>query len=638
MMARMTSASDEPLVTPQGAQTAWCVVIEPGSACNHYRWDEARGALILERVERSTEARGADLARAPLLGIAGGERDDALLAGSGPGLLTLVLSAPANPRGTWLEARVLGAFRVKNRREGFTGASDASPADYIALAVPVADAALANIVSIETLTPGLRERAQRALLAIAPDAAARIYQGLYEPETLGSGASGWLDGAATMTLYRAARVAASRAAEERRRMAVAADTERLTTDAEAAGEALLRRLEREASAGENKGGEWRGLAGVNLAELRARGAAVFGEPEDLLRWMPSRFARYLGELLTADERALFFAAAPALTLRGWNEAAPRRGGGGWLAGRLFSGRASRRLHEGLLLVTDRQVMLLRDYAPANGVGTQLGFLARSWPLGRLVAVGVAHAGSSLDEAMRGWPERVTARLCPPQPLDEALAAPEQTARLALALEGAAGIQLTGVAFPPEAAPQLERAAGLLHGFTPLLGAAGGGDWRLRRLPTVTAWRPTEREARELESLGGMVAPAVARTLLEETQRTLAPEEMILAQGRTPSLAESGADIPALLTLTPRHLLLASAASGGAARMRTLPLGELTSVTLSYSLMGSWLAVARPLMDPRPVCEEIRVAFPSPLIAPFRALGNRVRALLEAGPALERSLP
>ncbi len=630
----MVSASDGLGAAPQVAQTVWAVVIEPGGPCNSYRWDEARGALALERVERPTEARGADLARLPLLGMAGAAPDDARLGASGPGLLALTLASPANPRGAWLEARALGAFRVTGARVGADGERDVPLSDYIALTVPAADPALADVVSVATLTPALRERAQRALLAIAPDAAARIYQGLFAPGAPEEiAAAGWLDGAAIMARYRAARAAASRDVAERRRVAADAGAERLTTDAEAAGDALLRRMGREAAAGENSGGAWRGLAGVSVAEAPARGIAAFGEPEDLLRWLPSRFARYLGELLAADERALFFAAAPALALRGWDEAPARPAGRGWLAGRLLSGRGARRLHDGLLLVTDRQALLLRDYASADGVGTQLGFLARSWPLGRLVAVAAAPPGVSLEEALRAWPERVLARLCPPLPFDEVTAPPEQTARLALALEGAAGVQLTGAAFPPEAAPQLAQAVALLRGFTPLLGAAGRGDWRLRRVPVVTAWRPTEREARELESLGGMVAPAAARALLEETQRALAPAETPLAQGRTPAQAGAGPDIPALLTLTPRRLLLAALPPGGAARMRALPLGELASVTLSYSLMGSWLAVARPCAGLKPVCEETRVAFPSPLIAPFRALSNRARALLEAGPSL-----
>lgn len=615
---------DRPL-SGQVAQTAWAVVIEPGGACNRYRWDAARGALVMEYVERpdaNGARRGADLARLPLLSSASTTSatstppDDAALAASGPGLLALALASPANPAGVWLELRILGAFRLVMTRVGQSAASAGLLTDYIALAVPTADPMLASITSIETLTPALRERLQRALLVIAPDAAARIYQGLYEPEALrsernGMAGAGWLEAAAIMDRYRAERVEASRQAAERRREEEAAHAERLTTSAEAAGEALLRRLGREAPLRpahpetqqsdapdiQDVVGGWRGLAGISPSELRARGAAVYGEPEDLLRWLPARFARYLGELLFADERALFFAAASAISLPGWDGRAPlwapevkhagpaRQTARGWLPGRLFGAGRTRRLHDGLLLISDRQALLLRDYAPADSGGTHLGFLARSWPLGRLVAAGAAPVGVSLAEALRAWPERVRARLCAPLPFDEAAAPLEQTARLLLALEGRDGIQVTGMAFPPEAAESARRAAALLRGFIPLLGDAGHGDWRLRCVPVVTAWRPNAREERELESLGGMVAPAVASALLEATQRGLAPDETILAQGRTPqsSLAE-GPDVPALLTLTPQRLLLATLPqradvhSTQLAHVEATPLGALTSLT------------------------------------------------------------
>lgn len=665
----------EQALSGQVAQTAWAVVIEPGGAYNHYRWDAARGALALGHVERpdtNGTRRDADLARLPLLSSASTTSttsttstspDDAALAASGPGLLALALASPANPAGVWLELRILGAFRLVMTRVGQPGGSAGLLTDYIALAVPIADPMLAGITAIETLTPALRERMQRALLAIAPDAAARIYQGLYEPDTLlnernGMAGAGWLEAAAIMERYRAERVEVSRQAAERRRQEEAARAERLTTSAEAAGEALLRRLGREAAPrpahpvaqhpdAQDVAGGWRGLAGISPAELRARGAAVYGEPEDLLRWLPARFARYLGELLFADERALFFATASALSLPGWDGLAPirapetksagsaRQTARSWLPGRLFGAGRARRLHDGLLLVTDWQALLLRDYAPADGGGTHLGFLARSWPLGRLVAASAAPVGVSLAEALRAWPERVQARLCAPTPFDEAAAPPEQTARLLLALEGHDGIQVTGMAFQPEAAESVRHAAALLRGFIPLLGDAGRGDWRLRHMPRVTAWRPTSSEERELASLGGMVAPATASALLAATAVALAPGERALAQGRTPQANAAGPDVPALLTLTPERLLLAALPPGASVRLETPSLGELSSVTLTYSLMGSWLALAWPQLgasaNATSICEELRVAFPSPLLTPFRALANRVRALLESGP-------
>lgn len=108
---------------------------------------------------------------------------------------------------------------------------------------------------------------------------------------------------------------------------------------------------------------------------------------------------------SATATALFFAASSALSLTTWDGATPLaisdakgesgahqvrgQASRGWLPTWLFGARRMRRLNDGLLLVTDRQALLLRDYAPANSGGTHLGYLARSWPLGRLVAASAA---------------------------------------------------------------------------------------------------------------------------------------------------------------------------------------------------------------------------------------------------------
>lgn len=618
------------------AATALAIVIEPGGPCNVYAWDEARQALMLTAVERPAVSRGADLVRIPLTTAA---QADA----AAPALLSLVLAEPANPAGAWVRVRVLGALRVAPVTDTSTtaaGGADALGA-HVALAVLEVDATLAGVSSLDMLPAPLLERALAALATVTPEARAWLERMLETGERDTTGR--WLEAEQVMAAYRAARAALTHAARDQRRAGAAFQAERLTTSAEVAGEALRQRLAREAAPvapappspddlqADVEHLPWRGIAALGPAELRARGMAVYGETTDLARWLPERFTRYLSGLLAPDERTLFFVEASRIALRGWAEADAQRSAGWWPSA-LRVGRRTRTLTDGLLLVTDRQIVTLRDYAQPDSVVTQWGYLSRSWPLGRLLAVSVAPHGVTLAEVTRAWPARVRERLCAPLPGDEATAPVSESARLILALEGRNGVQVTGAAFPPDAVATLERVAALARRFVPLLGDAGRGDWRIRRMPVVESWRPTESEARELESLGGLIPTPVARALEVATATALAPDDLILAQTRTPQANVSGPALAALLTLTPSRLLLATAgATSGAAttRIEVFPLGAVSAAALQYSLLRCWFELALPGRG----AFTRRIAYPSPLATPFRALYVRTRSLIEIGPTL-----
>ena len=470
---------------------------------------------------------------------------------------------------------------------------------------------------------------------------------------IGEAASGWIGARETMALYRAARVESTRRGSASRAASATAERERLTTRDEALGDALAQRWRRDAPASPRQasGGEvaWRGLSGVSAAEWRARGAAALGETEHLLDALPLRFMGALGGLLAVDERALFFLEAPAFTAHTatddaalWSEGEPsERPRPRWPFGARGAGRVSsllrpRRLPEGLLLITDRQLLLLRDAAAHSANSSQLGYIATCWPLGRLLLASVVAPGQRLATVIAGWPERIRARLTSPAPGDELRAATADSARLALALEGRNGVQLAGCALPAEAENALRQAVATLNEFAPLHGHAGVADRRLRRLASLQPWRPTEAEARELASLGGLLAPAVAAALAAASA-PYASHPAMLAQAQTPELRATGPALAALLSLTPTHLALATAPARPQPptqpTLRILPLGALTSITLRYSLIDSWLRLTCPGTQRPGECEVIEVAFPSPLIAPFRALRNRLCESLAAGPAL-----
>ncbi|HLJ81907.1 MAG TPA: hypothetical protein VKT52_10505, partial [Ktedonobacterales bacterium] len=470
-------------------------VVEPGGPCNLYHWDADSGVPVLDGVLHPANARGVDLARVPLLPTlrrTPGETPrrhaswieplfedlaSELLAGLGPSLLALVVAQPPNPPGTRLAVRLLGAARVAPAAASATSYADEADAlddlsEWIAVAAPTADPTLTQVEHVSDLPGDLRQRLDHALADIAPLGSVSVQR----PDA-------WLTADRVMAAYRAARARgrlAARAAEDAERGHARERLFSASSDEEG-GAAFRRRLARNASAPAPEPiSTWREIAPVSPAELRARGAAVYGEADQLIRWIPTRFARYLGELLLPDERVLFFAECPPLTLRGWSgraeplmdHAPESRRTATRRVSQAFEHLRTRHLQSGMLIITDRQALLLRDYAAPDATMVQWGYVARSWPLGRLVAVHALSPGIALDaKALVSWPLSVRDRLVEVTPFDEATV-PSQYARLLVALEGTAGIQVTGVACPLEMRPALERAADLLSQFLPWLGAAG----------------------------------------------------------------------------------------------------------------------------------------------------------------------
>lgn len=662
-----------------GDRGSTAYVLEPGRPCNVYRWDAESGLQVLERVLHPERALGADLVQLPLLsvdealrhgaGTAAARRSswvqslrepDAAerLAAMGPALLALLLAQPANPPGARVGIRLLGAVRLSQpvaheartipARGAVATAADSDErrnhpvADYLAFGMPTADETLAHATTLDELPPELMTHLQHALRLLAPEALAA-----------GPESESWLSANAIQTRYREARAAIRRAerAEEAAGVAELPSERLFAPRAASAAPSVGGRPSAATGAGTAPAPlpAWRELSPITPAELRALGEAAYSAPEHLLSWIPHRFEHYLNDLLLPDERVLFFAESPALTIRGWSgevelrSGAPRRTRGAGLGLRSPFGRLhTRHLHGGLLLITDRQILHVRDYAPPDVTLVEWGYLAHSWPLGRVVGVRMLPAGAPLSErALAGWPPEVLTHLAGIASFDEATV-PDRYARLVVALEASGGIELVGAGFPAGTEPLLERAAARIQRFVPAIGAAAGKGVGLRVVPHVEPWQPTEREARELETLGGLVAPEVARALEDATLATLTADERMLAQGRTPELGGTSAAIPGLLTLTGRRLLLARvptvtvgiAVPG--AEVQAWPLTALSSATLQQSMLGSGLIAHAPhaghATSTESAVEPISAAFPSPLLVPFRALYTRLRLLI-GGPTV-----
>ena len=150
------------------------------------------------------------------------------------------------------------------------------------------------------------------------------------------------------------------------------------------GKGWLRRDEEE-----EKPVAWRAIEGLSEAlraqllydkTLQADPTAPQAQAEHLIRFVPQRFQHALSDLLLDDERLLAFLERPLLHHRT-----------GWL------GMQTWRSNEGLFLITDRQVLWLRDFLAPGSSFLPGGYIARMAPLERLQGIALLPAGRAPDE-------------------------------------------------------------------------------------------------------------------------------------------------------------------------------------------------------------------------------------------------
>jgi hypothetical protein len=383
---------------------------------------------------------------------------------------------------------------------------------------------------------------------------------------------------------------------------------------------LLKREQRTQPKGKGRPGRteeerpvaWRAVAGLaeslrlrlqEDAALQRDKSAPHAQAEQLIRFVPQRFQEALADLLLDDERLLAFVERPLLRHR---------------AGLL--GIQMWRSNEGLLVVTDRQVLWLRDFlAPGSGF-LPGGYIAHAAPLERLQEIAVLPAGSA--------PESFAGRL-------ESKDSPYQ--RLVMEVASCAGSELFVVEFPQRAemGKALARITGMLREFLPY--PNGTDDHRVRRLPIVEAWQPRGAEAQRLAGLGGIVPQHIARRLEERLSQVVSEPREALVSALIPALEDFKS--PArLLALTRAALLVCEephgtsrrtrSQSGQRVEVRRFDLASISSAQLRYSLLGSSLSIFVPHPDGR--TQQQVFPFHSPAIAWFLPLFTRLRLLL-SGP-------
>ena len=357
---------------------------------------------------------------------------------------------------------------------------------------------------------------------------------------------------------------------------------------------------------------WRAIAGLaealraqvqEDAALQRDKHAPHAQAEHLIRFVPQRFQEALADLLLDDERLLAFVERPLLRHR---------------TGLL--GMQTWRSNEGLLVVTDRQALWLRDFlAPGSGF-LPGGYIAHSAPLERLQDIAVLPTGSA--------PESYAGHLDSNDSLYP---------RLVMEVGSSAGSELFAVEFPQQAEMEnaLARITSILRGFLP--SPNGTKDRRVRRLPSVEAWQPRGAEAERLAGLGGIVPQHIARPLEERLSQVVSQAGEVLVSALVPALEDFKS--PARLVALTRSALLVCEERNDSSRwsgrhaahqveMRSFDLAGVSSAQLRYSLLGSSLSIFVPQSDGR--AQQHVIPFNSPAVAWFLPLFTRLRLLL-SGP-------
>ncbi|GAC1403640.1 MAG: hypothetical protein NVSMB49_21360 [Ktedonobacteraceae bacterium] len=354
---------------------------------------------------------------------------------------------------------------------------------------------------------------------------------------------------------------------------------------------------------------WHALEGLS-ASLKAEvfkhdasdASAPHAQAERLIRFVPQRFQHALADLLLDDERLLAFIERPLLRHR---------------TGLL--GLQTWRSNEGLFLVTDRQVLWLRDFLSSGAGDIPGGYLAHSAPIERLRAVTLVQAGSVPRELRDQMEQNDSPYL-----------------HFVVEMESRDGSELFVVEFPQTAEVEkaLARMVDLLRAFLP--SSEGNEDRRMRRLPVIEVWQPQGKEAERLAGLGGIVPADVTRRLEQHLTETLSPsEEEVLVSALVPALEDT--HTPARLVALTRNALLViddlndkqqrlpEACKGLAPLMQRFRLATISSAQLRYSLFGSSLSLFVPQPDGH--TQQMVIPFHSPAVAWFLPLFTRLRVAL-----------
>ncbi len=302
-----------------------------------------------------------------------------------------------------------------------------------------------------------------------------------------------------------------------------------------------------------------------IARITNGGQHAAHTPAELsLFSLPYRFQEYVGDLLLPAERILRFVSRPPLR-----------------AGRLMGGTQE---HEGLLVVTDQQVLWMVDVLPPQPGIVGYGYAATVGVLERLDAARVHDDDLPL--------------------LELSFRAP------------AGGSETFSIRFHPTQAAALSEVVSFLARFLP--------QANTRRLRRVFVPDPDEPLGAPYENAGDLPdASGAVERLRNRRAPLLEPGEQIRAEGLAIDLGNRRYPA-ALLSVTNRRALLVH----DGAIPESIDFARVTSLQLGYSVMGPWLSVKQ-AAGQRP--QVIRMDIPLIAFSPFNRCFLAMRQALVAQP-------
>jgi hypothetical protein len=307
---------------------------------------------------------------------------------------------------------------------------------------------------------------------------------------------------------------------------------------------------------------WESDSSRSLIDRLARETDLHTQAEAALFLIPYRFQKYLRLCLDPDERILFWVHRPRFTVN--------RVMGISVFGKL--------LREGLLLLTDRQILWIMDAVTPTVAVEGYGYVAQSIASDLLSEV-------TIEEKPRHLKLRLKS---------------ENALRACDDLE---------IEFQFAAREELEQATHLLASFIPR-----ENDRRLRRITKLNPNPIPLDDPMESDR-------AQTRAIVEELQHILAEKlecETIYAQALVPTGPNGGAK---LLTVTDRNVYLTTnRVQASAQQVCAYALGDVVSNQFCFSVMGSWLQL-RLVED-----KLLEIAFPLTALKWFNACWLILRKL------------
>jgi inorganic pyrophosphatase len=317
-------------------------------------------------------------------------------------------------------------------------------------------------------------------------------------------------------------------------------------------EAANRRLDRSAG--------WQVLDPVLRRAGRYRENAAYTEAEFSLSDLPARFQQHVADCLLPDERILHFISRPRMTVEG-----------------RFSLFRSRQLNEGVLVATDRQLLVMTDALPPDATLVDWGYLAVAAPVERIESVNLVPTGT--------------------------------TVRLEVKVGAHQGTETLSMEFDQSSLEACRHMAGILARFVPAPECRA-----VRRIYEV---KPADVDLTEAVKLAGEEPMARLEALAE---RLLPEGEESLARALAPAVKGRKRETR-LLLVGRKQIFLLEDSGGNAAEVGRWPIEMVASAELRYSILGSRLRLTAPKGEQREqltLDSESPGAF-GPMLQTFRVL-------------------